>query len=104
MKYRYFFPLQTSELHIHDNFSELHPSKFKVSSLIHRHQNYVVDFGSPKKQREWREKMHALICRVEQAKMGRLLSMPATTVSAPPKKPPPLHPVSWAASIVAACG
>ena len=51
---------------------------FKVSSLIHRHQNYVVDVGSPKKQKEWLDKMHALIRRViDQAKMGRLMSMPA---------------------------
>ena len=66
---------------------------FKVSSLIYRHQNYVVDVGSPKKQKEWLDKMHALIRRgIDQAKMGRLMSMPA--LSPPPSKPPPVHTVS----------
>jgi hypothetical protein len=73
---------------------------FKVSSLIHRHQSYVVDVGSPKKQVEWLNKMHSLIRMViEQAKKGRLMSLPA---NAPPAKPPPVNSVSvWGGATAA---
>lgn len=48
---------------------------FKVFSLLHRQQTYVVDVGVAKKQLEWLNKIHGLIRRViEQAKKGRILS------------------------------
>ena len=54
-------------------FCEANPTMFKVSSLLHRHHTFVVDVGGPKKQLEWRDKLHAIIRRVlEQTKKGRL--------------------------------
>ena len=66
--------LQTSELHVDQKFSTNNPTMFKVCSLLHRQQAYVVDVGGVKKQQEWLDKLHGIIRKViDQAKRGRLL-------------------------------
>ena len=67
--------LQTSELHVDQKFCETNPTMFKVSSLLHRHQTFVVDVGMAKKQDEWLHKLHGIVRKViDQAKKGRLIA------------------------------
>ena len=73
-------PSQTSELHVDGKFSQSNSTMFRVSSLLHRQQSYVVDVGAPRKLEDWLNKLHTVIRNfLDQAKKGRLLPVKSAT-------------------------